>query len=126
MNDPENPAARSPEFTVTFGEGVMDVLAACNHHLQLTRGQEHQRLHAGTRAYDLHDLAADRDQMLNQYRSFVNGLLTVLSPLPRGNVRVSVDGVKSLFWRHESGYHGGLIFHENRTDPTKSTWSIHT
>jgi hypothetical protein len=116
----------SPQYTITFGPGVMDVIARCVHHLNLTRGQEQTRFAARTNP-DIHDLAADRDQMLTQYASFVNGLTSVLSSLRDGNVRISVDGYMSLFFRYDSGYHGGLIFHENRGgDPTRSSWSIHT
>lgn len=67
-------------------------------------------------------------EVIDQAWSLLRGLSTFLVENAHDqNVSLFRDGDLSLFFRFDSGYHGGMIFHGNDADrPAKGTWSIHT
>lgn len=84
-------------------------------------------------AADEQELIERRAQLYSMERSFLSNAARLLFETNShdGRLYITTDSAPlSFFWRYESGYHGGLIFHPIYVNGTErlpvGTWSIHT
>lgn len=92
---------------------------------------------AGFGNEDWANVAHDHDKLVHEMElSFHRNVTRMfLTPAGDGELLLMTDIARlSFFWRYESGYHGGLIFHGTHgkhgyatADPNVvGTWSVHT
>lgn len=84
-------------------------------------------------AMDEATLHARRELVEKMERSFYSNLVRLISSAPLdGGIRFWRDGEACLYWRHPSGYEGGLILHRDHRysrpgEPIPvGSWSVHT
>ncbi len=122
MGDSPSP---SPKHTITLHEGVDDRLAEAVRFF----GERVSFNVGGANAEDYADLARQREQIMNQLYGFTRNLvMNLLCAHGDGDLDLFPDMAPgSLFWRFQTGYHGGFIRHgDPEADPAGVTWSNHT
>ncbi len=112
----------SQKKTVTLHEGVADVLRDALHRVEVQSKCTEQ-------ATSYEELVRAQREVIEHQGSLLRNLVVRLVGSDfDGDLDLFVDGTPlSLFWRHpKSGYHGGLLYHQDAKDECTGRWQSHT